>query len=355
MKTLVTILAAFCLMTNALFATVRTVSNHSVGGAQYSGLQAAYNASGPGDTLIMEGTDVPYFMECGQAFNKPLTLIGIGFNPNKQIPKRTKIRLTDCWGELRILTGASGSQFYGIEFINNVWSQDQTLSNMLFEDCKFNTHCNFGCAPANNFAFRNCIFDGDNQVNIRMGECNNAATGIIANCVFDGFIEGYGSPFISVTIDHSLFLRSSIVFNNLYYAQITNNIFMNSFPISSAGTFFSNYNNNICRIAGSFPPFPGNGNTGANNIEGTNPQLAGYTLGSLYSFTHNYHLQPGSAAIGTASDMTDIGVHGGYTKFSEQGESLINPIIRSMSILNTSVASNGTLNVQVHATKPDND
>jgi hypothetical protein len=355
MKNLVTLLVAFFLLTNASFATVRTVSNHSLGGAQYGSLQSAYNSSNPGDTLLIEGTDAPYSMDCGQPFNKKLTLIGIGFNPNKQIPKRTKIRYTDCWGELRILGGASGSSFYGIEFTSHVWSQDQALSNMIFEDCKFNTHFNFSCGPANNFAFRNCIFDGDNQMNLNFGGCSATATGIVSNCVFDGYIEGNGSPFTSVTIDHCLFLKSDGSFNNLYYAQIRNSIFMNAAPISPTGSYFCNYDNNLCRIATTFPPYPGNGNTGSNNITSTNPNFVSYALGALYSPAQDYHLQAGSAAIGAANDLTDIGVHGGFTGFSELGETLINPIIRAMTILNTSVASNGTLSVQVHATKPDND
>jgi hypothetical protein len=63
-------------------------------------------------------------------------------------------------------------------------------------------------------------------------------------------------------------------------------------------------------------------------------------------------VQAGSVAIGNGSDLTDIGVHGGTSNFNESGEVLIAPIMRLLVINNTNVQPNGTLNVQVNATKP---
>lgn len=45
-------------ITITTFATVHTVSNDAAGGAQYSSLQAAYNAATNGDTLLLEGTNI---------------------------------------------------------------------------------------------------------------------------------------------------------------------------------------------------------------------------------------------------------------------------------------------------------
>lgn len=353
MKKLFFLIAIMAFVCQTSHATVRTVSNHPAGGAQYTGLQAAYNASTSGDTLLLEGTDIVYFLECNVTWNKSITVIGIGFNPNKQMPKRSKIRNTDCQSELRITAGGSGSRFYGIEFTNNVYSANQALSNLVFENCKFNTHANFDQGVATNFAFRNCIFDGDNQANLMFGVNGVSATGIVSNCIFDGYVEGNNSGLATVTIEHCLFLSASVnCFSNLYYATISNNIFMNRFP---AGTTNSNYQNNLCRVAGTFPPSPANGNTASGNIENSNPLFVSLPVSTLYNTTQDYHLQAGSPATAAASNGTDIGVHGGYTGFSETGEVLINPIIRTMNILNSSVAPNGTLNVQLVASKPDND
>ena len=152
-------------MMNATFATVRTVSNDPSGGSQYSSLSSAYAASTAGDTLMLEGTDINYGMSgCGEYFNKSLTIIGIGFNPQKQNPRRARIIQTVCWGEFRFHSSASGSKFYGIEFTSWVRT-DGPLNNMVFEDCKFNNGFSFAGNSCSNFAFRNCIFDQDNNIN----------------------------------------------------------------------------------------------------------------------------------------------------------------------------------------------
>ena len=347
MKKLFTLIILMTFSFYLSHATVRTVSNHPAGGSQYSSLEAAYNASSNGDTLLVEGTDIVYFLSC-TGWAKSLTVIGIGFRPDKQIPMRTKIRKMDCWNEFRMHPGSSASKFYGIEFTNPVITHEGAVSNMVFEDCKFSSYFSFGGA-ATNFAFRNCIFDRDNEMDLGFGYAGSA-TGTISNCVFDGYILGYSSSTSSVTIDHCVFLGASGNFDALHYALIRNNIFMNSFP---GGTFNSTYTNNICRVAGTFPATPANGNTASGNIENTNPLFVNVLV--LHRTVDDYNLLAGSPAIGAAYDGTDMGVHGGFTGFSESGEVLINPIIREVSIVNTSVAPNGTLNVLIHATKPDND
>jgi hypothetical protein len=353
MKTILTLFCLIAFITSG-FATVRTVSNHPAGGAQYASLQAAFSAAVNGDTLLLEGTNIPYNLSnCNADWNKALTVIGIGFNPDKQLPKKTQISATPCYDYLRITAGGSGSKFYGIEFITTIGTANQALSNLVFENCKFNSHINFEAGPTTNFAFRNCIFDGDNQFNLKFGTSSASANGTVSNCVFDGYIEGGNSPLASVLIEHCLFLSSTLnAFSNLHYATISNNIFFNRFP---GGTSNSTYLNNLCRVAGTFPPNPASGNTASGNIENTDPQFVSLPFSTLYNSTQDYQVQVGSAAINAASNGTDIGLHGGYTNFSERGEVLINGIIREMNILNTSVAPNGTLNVQLHAGVPHTD
>ena len=118
-----------------------------------------------------------------------------------------------------------------------------------------------------------------------------------------------------------------------------------------SGITASNFQSNISRLSATFPP-AGNTDLGGNQV-GADPSFLTYTYGELYSPAHDYHLVTGSPAIGLASDGTDIGVHGGYTNFSELGEVLITPVIRSMNILNSTVAPNGTIHVQIEASKPD--
>lgn len=122
---------------------------------------------------------------------------------------------------------------------------------------------------------------------------------------------------------------------------------MNSVP----GATNSNWLNNMSVNPTQFDNQ--NGCTGSGNILGTNPNMVNYTLGNYYSKLHDYHLQPGSPAIAMATDGTDIGIHGGFSKFSERGEVLITPIIRSININQTNAAPGGTINVNIHAAKPN--
>lgn len=197
---------------------------------------------------------------------------------------------------------------------------------------------------------RNSIFTQLNNLNIIVDAAPSVYSGVsVSNCVFNGLISGSSNPNVSMNVDHCLFLGAGGAnITGLQNATISNNIFMNSFIGGSNSN--CNFLNNICNVAGTFPPA---GNIGSNNIAATNPNMVNYTLNTFYAATHNYNLQAGSAAIGTGSDATDIGVHGGTSMFfSEQGEVLINPIMREVSILSPTVTPSGTLNVKIIATKP---
>lgn len=100
---------------------------------------------------------------------------------------------------------------------------------------------------------------------------------------------------------------------------------------------------------------PNGNNIGSNNIDinspASDPLFVSHN-GSGYSASDNYNLQANSPAIGTGTNGCDMGLHGSTSHFSERGEVLIAPLIRRMTINNTSVAPNGNLNVTIHATTP---
>lgn len=356
MKKLITIILILALQTTMTRAAVLTVSNSLLGGAQYSSLWDAYLAAVSGqDTLSVEGTDIPYFLPCHAVWEKNLIVIGIGFNPQKQYPLRSKIRDTDCQGGLFYLSSlASGSAFYGIEFTHSVvLTGAGNTSDLLFEDCIFDVTFDCGGVSLSSFVFRNCIFTRDNDVNFVLTGGSPTYQGVITNCVLDGYILANSNLNTILLVDHCIFLSTTTgSFSDLYYSQIQNSIFVNYFP---AGLYNCDLNNNLSMVTGTFPPDPAQGNIATNNIENTDAQFVNYTSGSLYSATADYDVQAGSPAVGAASDGTDIGVHGGTANFSETGEVLIAPIMRSMTILNSSIESNGTLNVQIHAAIPNTD
>jgi hypothetical protein len=176
---------------------------------------------------------------------------------------------------------------------------------------------------------------------------NTAVTSVaIFNCVFDGRIVGSNNSLNVLMVDHNLFLSNSNAFENVNTATISNSIFMNVYPTSTTNC---TYMNNICRVAGTLPPA---GNSGSSNIENSDPLLVSYTINSFYNPVHDYDIQAGSPCALAGADGTDIGVHGGTSKFSEYGEPLIAPVMRSVVITTPVVAPNGTLNVDVTASKP---
>ncbi len=354
MKNLI-LTAVLAIATLSSFATVRTVSNHPNGGAQYSTLAAAYAAASTGDTLLIEGTDIYYESvgSCSAAnFTKSLTLVGIGINPIKQNPKRTIIaEWTGCSPNMEITSGASGSKFYGIEFSYGLYLSSG-ISNIVFENCKFNADFNFNTETASGIIFRNCIFDNDNALNIEFS--TNLVEADFQNCIFDGYINAPATNLtITSTFNHCLFLRNNgeqLV--NLVGPTVTNCIFMNYTAAANAGTTGGTFINNIARLAATLPPV---GNSGSGNLSNTNPNFITYTANAFYSKTHDYDVQSGSPAINAGNDATDIGLHGGSSEFSETGEVLIVPIVRSVNISNNTVAPGGTLNFQVQSSKPNND
>jgi hypothetical protein len=155
---------------------------------------------------------------------------------------------------------------------------------------------------------------------------------------------------LEISINHCLFLyHIGNIFNNFPNSLvIQNSIFMVCCnPLSgSEGTFFYN---NIFYPDISIPP---SGSFGSGNMTNTDPLLVNYSVGVPYSPSQDYDVQPGSPAIGAATDGTDIGVHGGSAGFSENGEVLIVPIVRQITINNSTVAPGGTIDVLINAGKP---
>jgi hypothetical protein len=349
MKTKNLILSAILItLTSYGFATVRTVSNHPLGGAQYPDLESAYNAAANGDTLLIEGTPSSYHMgaQCVQ-WSKSLVVIGQGLNTEKQNFNRTYIRNSPNYYagfcEFAIGSGGSGSRFYGINF-NLKFIKIDNVSNITFENCMFDY------APEQynltNIVFKNCIFTGAGGASVKI---NSAAINMLfLSCIFNTRIEGNNSTNQFITVDHCLFLSNSNVFAACNGYTLKNSVFMNTTDFT--GISNSTFESNICRLSSVFPP-AGSIILGGNQ-NGVDPLFVTYTYGEPYSPSHVYHLQSGSPASGAGSDATDIGVHGGFTKFSETGEPLITPVMRSMNIENTTVAPNGTLHVQIVASKP---
>ncbi len=347
MKKSILVLAIFAAVTFKANATVRTVSNDPAGGAQFSTLAAAYTAAANGDTLLIEGTNIAHTAP-SPSWQKQLVVIGIGFNPSK-----LNYRLSQISG-IFINSAGNGSKFYGINFTADVQA-NSIINNYSFSDCSFSATFRFnGQANCSNLSFVNCIFTGGGNNFDANGGPANYSNVLLTSCVFNGWIEGNSNTTGTLTVDHCVFLNTSLCISSIRNSIISNSIFMNTTTPVNSNSGNITLINNLSRLNTVFPPTSSySANTATGNITNSAAfNFVTYTVNTNYAITHNYHLPAGSPAIGTGTGGNDIGPHGSTTNFNESGEVLINPIVRSVIINNTSVAPNGTLNVQVSASKP---
>ncbi|MBL0065651.1 MAG: hypothetical protein IPP38_11695 [Bacteroidetes bacterium] len=177
---------SFLFLCSALhtFGTVRTVSNHSALGSQYSTLLAAYTAAADGDTLLLEGTDIPYEYGSGsQYWTKNLTVIGIGINSQKDNYKKSIIHGT--WSGTFKISGL-GSRFYGIVFETVI--DGRNSSNLSFYNCLFKQPVVFQ-SPGPNCSFVNSVFEStDDDIQV----VSDAQSPIsLISCIVNGSIVDY--------------------------------------------------------------------------------------------------------------------------------------------------------------------
>lgn len=359
MKKLLTFLSviALFLMTNTANATTYTVSNDANRPAQFTGLQAAVDSASAGDTILITGSATSY----GTAtLYKPLVLIGESFSTTSGFA-RTLIQTLNLY-RLNSSLSSSGSSIQGILLNGNVdingnfsgaTTGQEGLDNIEFERCYFNG--DFFVTDANgtysNILLKNCVFD----FRVWITE-NNLSNFLFQNCVFTGAtLYGSGSGTGgsdtyngNLVIRNSMFLnKTSSTFSDFSGAVIENCIFYKAEP---QGATNSTFNNNLTYLNND-NTIPYTSNVGSGNIIGSDPMLNNYPqLGGAWSTSHNYALLPGSPAIGTGTNGTDIGLNGGSLPVTNIPLTPKNPAVTSLVIPQTSVPVGGTLQIQIQAT-----
>ena len=346
----------------SLFATIRTVSNVPSTLAQFNTIQAAVDASNNNDTVYVHGSPNAY-----SAFtitNKKLTVIGPGWNPNKNLPFTAIVPGITITG-----ASASGTEIQGLvitstfnmnsshpdnlRIIRNYFTQSQTFYiaegsvtyiGYLFEGNVFENAQVIASSSSTyqNFLFQNNYF---------------YETG----CCIGGSIQGFTNS-VNVLINHNLFFGlgsgvRDIFAQNCRFLTITNNIFIRK----DAGNqnSFSTFNNNITFYpSGSTAPAdPWTVNSNINsggNVSNQDPQMAAQT--SANAGTNNtvadYTIAAGPAN-NAGSDGKDMGLlydaTGSLNWANSRGSRL--PYVFSMNIINPTIPVSGTLNVQVEARK----
>ena len=359
MKNLSLIIVLTFIYSLSLNAKIFTVSN--IGGANFSNLTDAYNAAVDDDTIYIEATNINY----GDLLNinKRLTWVGIGINPGTDDVHQSIIR------RMSINTGASGSKFFGIYFFEYLSTDPATgpITNLLIESCHFRLYIDFGDVPVQNSTVRNCVFTRyssnrfDDWRSIYFhnpDSVQNQSTINLTNCYFISSVNGANNPHNLLVFDHCIFAEER--FQDVQGALITNSIFYylygsGSTPSSAFGGINNIFLNNIIRQNASL----GLSNTGSGNMFNTDPLFVNDGNNNyLWSASEDYNLQPGSPGIGAATDSTDIGIHGGDSNFSNSGETLWIPIVRSSSFQGSViplVQPGDTIQLQIKASRPSID
>ncbi len=322
-----------------LNSTSYTVDNNIRSIGQYSTWISAYNAAADGDTIYIYPSPYDYGPGWNEgSLGKRLTVIGGGFNPTNPALITSKISLYVN------SAGGTGSIFSGLHITNSVASSQEAhyincrfestvnlqaaLSELKYCWCVGNVYAGndvhvMGCslqsslvpASQSDVTCSNSVFIG-NVSHIDTGGNSNASC-YLMNCLFVNSGEG----------SHILFAGWGSP-NDLNFV----NCIMESITIYAAQTF-------------SYCLFEGNSTyvTDPSNLQDVN--LANVMVDVNGG---DYHLSPGSLAIGAGLGGVDIGIYGGNTPFNDLWYLTRLPSITGFTCPIV-VDENGLLNVHIEA------
>lgn len=367
------LLSVFLIQTS--FATIWLVDNNPNSPVPLTNLQTAIDNAASGDTIMVAGSPNSY----GDiAIPKPLTLIGEGYND--QLGENSTVGIVYIRSSNVYFSGFNSSNGITFDAAN---APGNNLINVTVERCYQLTSFSFDGGPFSNprlmrnIRIRNTIsFNGTLRVSQNNGKDWILFDSlIIENNIFH--VPAFYNWGPNITGANTIIARNNLFFNGnnggnlntLFYYHwygtslhdviFYNNIFWDCNPTKSVNCTFMN---NLTYGNGSGEPTVGSPGDPAFGT-GNNDTLPGPTNGNLYSqdpmfvnfaphqaFSYNldFHLSPGSPAIGTGVGGTDIGIYGGYYPF-RVGEGPRIPIVDFINISNTAVPSGSTFYLQFDA------
>lgn len=360
--------------------------NAPTGAHIYSTLQAASNAANSGDTIQVQPSPITYG---NISINKPVYLVGIGFNVVKDIAFESRIGTITLTNKDDLTTLSSGTVITGLRLSNiflgvktgaGSWSlQNITISNCIINalyssssyvnidglevyDCyvygTYGSGSLYFDRPVTNSLFRNNLVinhinlssatPGSNTItnNILYGRIRVVAEGtntIISNNVFVGAT--------SISYAFEGYLRDCLVSYNIFYGVTPS--------VAAAGSTSLNFGRNtfsfnILHASGSdvWPPTGGAGNnTGSANYIAS-PLFTSVSLLSTWSSAYDFTLLAGSPAllanIPDGGAVWDIGLTGGGYPWTESNIVFQPTALPVIEVLNTSTIINPGNNLPVH-------
>lgn len=310
----------------------------------YFNLQQAIDTANPGDIIhvipsVVEHDDV--------VINKSLTILGVGFNPDKTIGTRSEIANISLEG-----AGSSNTRISGVIVSQDIHlgtSDDTyTISNIIIENSRIGRvqqprNGFLVSTPISNLILRNNILDNNGStsdtrcVDLKGTLANVIVTNnvIISFCCSNNAVSGTG-----LTFENNLFMgigngntfgpvRNCIFRKNIFYGttfqipddanNYTGNVFDQNLAFGYTGS------NGDTQFLGGI-----NGNDATGNIVNQDPLFTNFTPSSSWDDSYDLTLEATSPAILVAADRTrDIGPSGGAIPFNPEGTLL--PLIEDIT------------------------
>ena len=313
MKTITLTLTAILFMAISTFATVWTVSNNptDIAAVNFTSLQTAIDSASVGDTLYVMGSIATY----GTVdVKKQLVFIGSGyhnFNPGRPSTKVTAFNMRYMRDGLNnIISTPNGSVFTGFEA--NITSMDVGISNIsIIRNKGAFTYYGSTTNPASNWIIMNNIINSLEHYLYQKIMSNFQ----ILNNIVKGHCYSHSSTVKNnIFISTSCYLsgNSSTISNNIFYAsstaQLSGSTVTNNLSYSSGSTAITDFDYT-------------SSNYDTNNVVNQDPKFVSIPVSTspTFEYSHDYHLQSSSPAIGAGTNGTDIGIYGGSYPFPSGG------------------------------------
>lgn len=306
-------------------AEILTVSNRPDSPGQYTSISDAISAASAGDTIYVHGSNVVY---PGFTVTKKLTIIGPGHKPQKQ---GADIATIGSPPSTMIAYGASGTVIMGFYFQAGI-DVDTSVHNLRIQENNMN---GINLQGTGHLVMKNVIKNGINFISY-----SPHGNVMVRNNIMNNGITGANTSTIEISNN---FIYSNWLCFNCGYVVFKNNIIWGTANHSASinMTFLNNLaflNNN--------DTLPPPGSVGSGNIIG-NPMFVNFPpAGGYFDYSYDYHLRPGSPAIGAGVGGVDIGPYGGVTPFDHYGEPPV-PQVFEFDITNPVIPSGGNLEIKI--------
>ena len=270
----------------------------------YSNLEDAYKNSVSGDTLYIEGSNIPYG---DLTIEKRLTLIGQGYFTNENLGISSN-KFETVVNRITLSDGSSGSKIYGLKFIQSGNANVIThVGNVVLSNCYFHISIIVIGHNIENIVVNRSYF------NLSGGLSVNGVTEPPQNFIFTNNIV-VGNFYIkdesSGTITNNVFKGSVFSVGENANLQIHNNVFL--------GTKLSDYlmpeeGSNISHNISAIAPFSDGNNNQINVVE------ADVFITGDHTSDGKFQIREGGPADGKGKDGIDIGPFGGPKPYKLSG------------------------------------